>query len=291
MALAADSTPDALDVRPVAGSIGAEVRDIRIDSLDRTVAARLSALLADHLVLFFPGLTPTVSQLRDLGALFGPLEEHQYIEKVDADTPEVCVLDTSRTPKADVWHTDVTYSPHPPVATVLHMAEGPECGGDTMWMNTQLVFESLSPPMQEMLTGLTCIHDSGRQGDDQAEHPVVRVHPVTGHRSLYVNKQWSRRIPQLSRPESEALLTFLFRWQEQVRYSCRWRWSDGDVAIWDNRATLHAMVADTEERRVLHRVTVLGDDPQPPEGAREWPRYRSDKTASSGYYGVAGYEF
>ena len=274
--------------------MGAEVRGLDLDRLDEQAAAALREALNTHLVLFLPRLNPTVEQLRDIGALFGELEVHPYIDKVDDDTPEVCVLDTSATPKADIWHTDVTYSQHPPIAALLHMVQCPPAGGDTVWINCYEVHDSLSAPMQAFLAGLTCIHDDGKQGSLVAEHPVVRVHPGTGRCSLYVNKQHGRRIPQLSRPESQALLGFLYRWQEQVKFSCRWRWSPGDVALWDERVTLHSIVDDidgTDGTRVLHRVTVLGDDPQPPADALTWDRHRSDKTAASGYYGMAGFEF
>ena len=204
------------------------------------------------------------------------------------------MLDTSATPKADIWHTDVTYSQRPPIGALLHMVQSPPAGGDTMWINCYKVYESLSAPMRAFLSGLTCIHDDGRQGSLRAEHPVVREHLGTGRRSLYVNKQHGRRIPQLSRPESQALLGFLYRWQEQVKFSCRWRWSPGDVALWDERVTLHSIVddiGDDDGTRILHRVTVLGDDPQPPADAPQWDRHRSDKTAASGFYGMAGFEF
>ena len=283
-----------LDVRPIAGALGAEVRGLDPDRLDEQVAAALREALDTHLVLFLPGLSPTVPQLRDVGALFGELEVHPYIEKVDENTGEVCVLDTSATPKADIWHTDVTYSEHPPIAALLHMVQCPPAGGDTMWINCYEVYDSLSAPLQAFLAGLTCIHDDGKQGSLRAEHPVVRVHSATGRRSLYVNKQHGRRIPQLSRPESQALLGFLYRWQEQVKFSCRWRWSPGDVALWDERVTLHSIVddiGDGDGTRILHRVTVLGDDPQPPPDAPSWDRHRSDKTAASGYFGMAGFEF
>ena len=191
-----------LDISPVAGALGAEVRGLDPDSLDQQAAAALREALDTHLVLFLPGLNPSLKQLRDIGALFGELEVHPYIDKVDDDTPEVCVLDTSATPKADIWHTDVTYSEHPPIAALLHMAQCPPAGGDTMWISCYEVYESLSAPMQSFLSGLTCIHDDGKQGSLRAEHPVVRVHPGTGRLSLYVNKQHGRRVPQLSRPES-----------------------------------------------------------------------------------------
>ena len=281
-----------LDIAAVAGALGAEVRGLGdLNRLDSHAADALRRALDEHLVLFLPGLHPSVEQLRDLGALFGKLEVHPYIAKVDEATPQVCVLDTSATPKADIWHTDVTYSQHPPIAALLHMVRCPPAGGDTMWINCYEVFDSLSAPMRAFLAGLTCIHDDGKQGSLSAEHPVVRVHPETGRRSLYVNRQHGRRIPQLSRPESQALLGFLYRWQEQVKFSCRWRWSPGDVALWDERVTLHSIVDDSDGARVLHRVTVLGDDPTAPQDAPSWPRHRSDKTAASGYYGMAGFEF
>jgi taurine dioxygenase len=282
-----------LEIEPIGGYLGATVRGLDASAMDEATALALKAALAEHLVVFLPGLAPTVSGLREIGALFGPLETHPYLPKADEAVPEVCELD-SDTPagvRADLWHTDVTFSESPPVAALLHMVGGPESGGDTMWINCHEVFDSLSLPMQDFLTGLTCIHDDAGQGGMKAEHPVVRVHPDTGRRSLYVNKQFSRRIPQLSRPESQAMLGYLFRWQEQVKFSCRWRWSVGDVALWDERATLHAVVDDTEARRLLRRVTVLGDYPEAPEGAREWPRHKNAVAASSDFYGIGGYEF
>ena len=120
---------------------------------------------------------------------------------------------------------------------------------------------------------------------------MVRTHPDTGRPGLFVNKQFSRRIPQLSRPESQMLLSYLFRWQEQVQFSARWRWSPGDVVMWDERVTLHIMVNDTEGRRELRRVSVLGDRPaaHAPEAIGE--PFGLPKTASSGFYGIGSYEF
>jgi taurine dioxygenase len=282
-----------LDIRPIGGCLGAAVRGLDADAIDESVAAELKAALTEHFVLFLPALSPSLTGLRDIGALFGPLEVHPYIAKADESVPEVHQLDSAEPGgvRADVWHTDVTFSQSPPAAALLHMVDGPDFGGDTMWISAPAVFESLSLPMQDFLTGLTCIHDDAGQGKLTAEHPVVRVHPETGRRSLYVNKQFSRRIPQLSRPESQALLAYLFRWQEQVKFSCRWRWSNGDVALWDERVTLHSVVDDTEDRRVLRRVTALGDDPQPPADARTWPHHKTGNRASSDFYGIGRYDF
>lgn len=285
------STNAPLDIQPIAGRLGAEVRGLSPDTIDEAAGEQLRAALEKHLVLFLPRLSPTLEALRDIGALFGPLEVHPYIKKVDESVPEVHELDTTSTPKADLWHTDVTFSDTPPIAALLHMVECPDAGGDTAWINCYDVFDSLSLPMQDFLSGLTCIHDDAGQGKLEAEHPIVRVHPETGRKSLYVNKQFSRRIPQLSRPESQALLAYLYRWQEQVKFSCRWRWSPGDVALWDERVTLHSIIDDTQERRLLHRVTALGDDPKPPAGAKTWPHHPQGRSASSDFYGIGRYEF
>lgn len=280
-----------LEIRPTAGALGAEVRGLSVDHLDEATARQLIDALSTHLVLFLPGLRPTVEQFRDLGAIFGELEVHPYIPKVDEAVPEVVELDSEVSPKADLWHTDVTFSESPPVAALLHMVEGPDFGGDTMWINTLDVHDTLSEPLKAMLDGLTCTHDDAR-GALRAEHPVVRVQPTTGRKALFVNKQFSRRIPQLSRPESQMLLAHLFRWQEQVKFSCRWRWSTGDVVIWDERFTLHSVVDDTKERRLLHRATVLGDgDSLAVPDVPTWPDHEPNPMASSGYFGIGGYEF
>lgn len=277
-----------LDIEPIAGLLGAKVHGVVGSALTAETLAQVRQALDDHLVVILPGMHPTPSELRDLALAFGDLEEHPYLPKVDDSVPEVVVLDASKTPAADIWHTDATFLESPPIAGMLHMVECPPSGGDTMWINCYEVFESLSEPMQELLLGLTCHHDDGGQGTRKAEHPVVRTHPQTGRRALYVNNQFGRRIPQLSRPESQMLLTHLYQWQEQIRFSCRWSWSAGDVVIWDERVTLHAVVDDVPdgESRILHRVTVMGDDPQAAGDTTRWSNHRGNKMASSGYYGI-----
>lgn len=281
---------ETLDIRPISGALGAEIRGLSCEQVDERVAAQLSDALSTHLVLALPGLAPSVEAFRDLGARFGELEIHPYVPKVDEAVPEVVILDSEESPKADVWHTDVTFSTNPPIAAMLHMVDGPDFGGDTMWINTFEIYDSLSDPLKAMLDGLTCTHHDAR-GKLQAEHPVVRLDPESGRKALFVNKQFSRRIPQLSRPESQMLLSHLFRWQEQVRFSCRWRWSTGDVVIWDERFTIHSVVDDTKERRILHRATVLGDGPIAVANTPSWPEDEGDPMASSGYFGIGGYEF
>ena len=279
-----------LDIRPIAGLLGAEVHGLDAESIDEGVAAQLQKALTDHLVLTMPGLSPSLAGLRDIGNLFGTVDPVPYLDSIDPDVPEVISLDSMYQVKADLWHTDATFLEQPPAIALLHMVQCPPHGGDTMFIDCHAVYESLSPAMQEFLAGLTCIHDDAR-GDKKAEHPVVRTHPDTGRPALFVNKQFSRRIPQLSRPESQMLLSYLFRWQEQVQFSVRWRWSPGDVVMWDERVTLHIMVNDTDGRRELRRASVLGDRPVAYLPDRVGEPFGLPKTASSGFYGIGSYEF
>ncbi|GAA4874943.1 taurine dioxygenase [Saccharopolyspora cebuensis] len=264
-----------LDVRPISGALGAEVRGIALADVDDGSFAQINKLLLDHLVLFFPdaaGLDPAAHEA--FGRRFGPLEVHQFLPKLPGHD-EIVVLDSDQGAKADVWHTDVTFSPSPPIASVLQIVQCPEVGGDTMWSNQYLAYEALSAPIRELVDGLTAIHlfeHPAGSYRSEAEHPVVRVHPETGRRSLYVNRMFTRRIPQLTAEESAALLNHLFAVSESPQRVCRYRWVEGAVAVWDNRATQHYAVNDYSGHRVGRRVTVLGDTPagDPPR----WPNHQ-----------------
>ncbi|MDT8913047.1 TauD/TfdA family dioxygenase [Amycolatopsis sp. PS_44_ISF1] len=262
-----------LEVRPLSGALGAEIGGVALADVDDALFARIHQLLLEHLVLFFrdeAGLTP--ADHKAFGTRFGPLEVHRFLPKLP-EHEEIVVLDSDQGAKADVWHTDVTYAPSPPIASVLQIVQSPEIGGDTMWSNQYLAYEALSEPIREMADGLTALHVF-EYGDfrSEAEHPVVRVHPETGRRSLYVNRMFTRRIPQLTAEESAALLATLFAVSESPQRVCRFRWTEGAVAVWDNRATQHYAVNDYAARRVGRRVTVLGDEPRG-DGAR-WPHHQ-----------------
>jgi len=264
-----------LDVRPVSGALGAEVRGVSLSEVDDDVFARLHGLLLEYLVLFFPdaaGLGP--SDHEAFGRRFGRLEVHPFLPKWPGHD-EIVVLDSDQGAKADVWHTDVTFSQSPPVASVLQLVQCPEVGGDTMWSNQYLAYEALSAPIRELVDGLTAIHVFEHPAGgyrSEAEHPVVRVHPETSRRSLYVNRMFTRRIPQLTSAESAVLLAHLFSVAESPQRVCRYRWVEGAVAIWDNRATQHYAVNDYTDRRVGRRVTVLGDEPK--GDAPRWPHHQ-----------------
>jgi len=252
-----------LDVRPIAGALGAEVRGVHVGRLDEAGFAAVKAALLEHLVLFFPDQHLDPEEHIAFARWWGEIEIHPFITKLDDDHPEIVVLKGEEGGRADVWHTDVTFRPDPPICSILQMNVCPTVGGDTMWTNQYLVYEALSAPMQELLGGLSAIHTarSFGQPDITAEHPVVRVHPETGRRSLYVNRVFTERIPQLRPSESAALLDYLAAFSEQPQFTCRYRWSEGAVGIWDNRVTQHYAVSDYDEPRQIQRITVIGDHP------------------------------
>lgn len=275
-------TVNRFEVSEVSGALGAEVRGVPLGELTDSDFAVVRELLLTHLVLFFPDAAGLDAEAhKAFGRRFGELEVHPFLPKVPGHE-EMVVLDSDQGVRADVWHTDVTFSPSPPIASVLQLVECPRAGGDTMWSNQYLAYEALSVPVREMLDGLTAVHVFEHPNGSyrsEAEHPVVRTHPETGRRSLYVNRMFTRRIPQLTRSESDALLNELFTVSESPQRVCRYRWVPGAVAVWDNRATQHYAVNDYTGRRVGRRVTILGDKPagEPPR----WPHHDEGAVSAS----------
>ncbi len=281
-----DATTHELDVRPIGGALGAEIRGVDLNRLDESDRQAIRAAFADHLVLFFPDQDLTPDGHRDFASMWGELEVVPALRKLDDEHPEIVVLDDADTPAADVWHTDVTFASSPPITAILHMVTCPPVGGDTMWINLYQAYETLSAPLRDMLEGCTAIHVNTYGTGQVAEHPVVRVHPETGRKSLYVNRIFTSHIRQLSRPESDTLLGFLYRWSEQPRFSVRYRWQPGGVGMWDNRCTLHAAVNDWSGSRVIQRITVLGDEPVAASPTR-WPKHEPAANGASDFYGMA----
>ena len=262
-----------ITVTPSAGTLGAEIGGLRLNALDDVQFAAIQRLLDEYLVLFFPAQHLTPNEHRAFASRFGEMEIHPFIPKLDAEEfPEIVQLKASAGSVADVWHTDVTFSDSPPICSVLHMAQLPERGGDTMWNNQYAVYEALSEPMRDMLQHLTAVHHAlpfGRT-DIQAVHPVVRKHPTTGRPSLFVNRQFTSHIVELSRGESRALLEYLYTFSEQPHFTCRRSWGAGDIGIWDNRCTQHYAVNDAVGERIIHRVTIIGDHPEPAFDTSRW---------------------
>lgn len=275
-----------LTIQRRGGTIGAAVTGIDLRSIDDSDVAVLHDAWSEHLVLFFPSQHLSPSEHRDFARRFGTLEVHPLTEKLEG-VPEVTLLHSDRGGRADVWHTDVTFAEAPPIAAVLQQISGPTVGGDTMWANQYLAYETLSAPMRSFLDDLTAVHTSWSQGrpDLHAERPVVLTHPVTGRRALAVNRLFTKRIPQLSPSESDALLAELFDWGDQPEFTVRWSWQPGDIAMWDNRCTRHYAIGDYDEERVMHRVTVLGDYAAP-AAPSPWPHHETGRLSARSAYSL-----
>jgi taurine dioxygenase len=274
-----------IQVTRVTTAIGALVEGVDLSQeLTQPQVDRLGELLAQHQVLFFRDQPLTPQQQVRFAAQFGTLHVHP-IYPVLPELPEILVLDTHKDflPDNDNWHTDVTFSEAPPMAGILAAKQMPSSGGDTLWSSCSAAYDGLSQPMRGFLDGLTAQHSVAKsfpperwQNDpafkeryEQAvakhppvNHPVVRTHPVTGRKGLFVNGGFTTHINELRPTESRVLLDFLDAHAARPEFTVRWRWKVDDLVFWDNRVTQHYAVADyLPERRVVYRATVNGDKP------------------------------
>ncbi len=274
-----------LDIRPIGAALGAEIHGIKLAEIDDATFAAVREAWLEHLVLFFPGQHLSPDDHRAFAERFGEAEIHQFLPKFDDEHPEIVVLEAERGFVADVWHTDCTFEPNPPICSVLNALVMPDTGGDTMWSNQYLAYERLAEPMKEMINGLTAVNSAAAYGQPEvtAVHPVVRVHPETGRPSLFVNKQFTQRIVELSRDESEALLAMLFAHASATPFTCRYSWSPGDVGMWDNRCTQHYAVNDFDGARSISRVTILGDDPKPAFDTDKWEPFQYHRVSAASH--------
>lgn len=276
--------PAGLRVEPLSAALGAVVHGVDLATIDAAAAGRVREAWLEHKVLFFRDQDVGPPEHLRFARLFGEVEVHPYVETLDGH-PGVQLLHSDRGGRADVWHSDVTFEERPPTATILRQVSGPPRGGDTMWSDQCLAYDRCSAPLRGLLDGLTAVHTAATFGRPTvlAEHPLVRVHPETGRRALYVNRQFTARIPQLDPQESASLLEHLYRWSAQPELTCRWSWHPGDVVMWDNRSTQHYAVNDYAEPRIMQRVILAG---QPPQGLpAQWPHLDAPPlAASSGYH-------
>jgi len=263
--------PDSWRVQRLAGALGAEVHGIHLADLDDVAFAAVQALLLEHLVLFFPDQHLTVDDHVAFGRRFGPLEAHPNLKNPYTQHPELFELAATHGGVADEWHTDLTFRDEPALLSVLQLKKAPDVGGDTQWASLYAAYDELSQPLKELCEGLTALHDAlpHNHPEQMAIHPVVRVHPETGRRTLYVNEHFTRRLVELNAGESEALLRYLTGWVTNPRFTVRYRWSEGTIAIWDNRCTQHFVLNDFAGERIIQRVTVMGDRPEG-VGAPRW---------------------
>ncbi|MEO0907802.1 MAG: TauD/TfdA family dioxygenase [Pseudomonadota bacterium] len=268
----------ALNIKPMTPAIGAEILDIDLGA--DTVAERIPdirAALLKYGVIFFRDQELTQEQHIAFARHFGDLEVHPATPK-DQPNPEVLRIayGPDRRGQENNWHSDVTWREEPSLGSILLAREVPEVGGDTLFANMHLAYERLSPQMKRFCEGLTAVHDIarvfakrlGKQPEElhdkypPVRHPVIRTHPETGERSIYVNVAFASHIEGLSAAESRWLLDHLFATARDVEIQCRFRWEAGSIAFWDNRVCQHLAVSDYfPARRAMERVTIAGDKP------------------------------
>jgi alpha-ketoglutarate-dependent taurine dioxygenase len=287
------------------GTLGAVIDDVDLASSlsDGDVEAIRNALVA-HRVVFFRNQHITPTEQVGFARRFGDLTPaHPLVGGLDEAHPEVLVLDSldyplgvgdqrsigdsnsgdeKRTSYNNRWHTDVTFSQTPPMASVLAAKVIPTYGGDTLWCDLIDAYNTLARPLQKMADELTAVHDAGgtfsrfRDEDKSGEnkqklanlepvrHPVVRIHPESGERGLFVNPTFTAYIEGFSPEESRAVLGLFYEHSIQAERVVRWKWQEGDVAFWDNRSTAHYAAADYTEPRLMHRITIRGEQPHGP---------------------------
>ena len=267
-----------IQVEKLTPNAGAEIRGADLSQpLDERTFKEIHAALIDNGVIFFRDQHLTPAQQKAFGRLFGELHIHPAAPKEVPEHPEILVTHADENSKhvaGENWHSDVSCDLEPPMGSILYMHELPPVGGDTLFASMYAAYEALSEPMKRFLEPLTAMHEGehvyrGRYGVDdrgkvfpKAEHPVIRTHPVSGRKALYVNGGFTTRIKQLPRPESDAVLQFLYRHVETPEFHCRFRWQVNSVAFWDNRCMQHHAMWDYyPQRRHGHRVTIKGDTP------------------------------
>ena len=274
-----------LAVSPVSGAMGAEIGGVDLANLDDETFAEVKQAFRDHLVIMFRDQNMTPEQLLAFGRRFGDLDIAPFVKGMD-DYP--AIIEVVKTARDEVnfggaWHSDFSFKREPPLGSILYAREVPAVGGDTMFSNLHLAYETLSSGMKDMLDGLTAIHSPRRSYSAKAiasrrraamtieadetsestwEHPFIRVHADTGRRCLFINDIYTIGVKGWSEAESRPLLKFLGAHAVKPEFTCRLRWQKDSVAFWDNRCVLHNALNDySGHRRHMQRVTVVGEVP------------------------------
>jgi len=272
-----------IEVRPVAGALGAVVRGVDIARpLEDEVITEVRQAFLDHLVVFIRDQKLTPQAQLAFAQRFGqPMEYPQLkgLPECPLVTP-VVKLENERVNFGGVWHSDTSYLARPPMASMLYAVETPPRGGDTLFANQYLAYQTLSEGLQQTLAGLVGVNSSAKADVSKTredrlrdagaelkvligEHPVVRTHPETGRKALYLNFGHTARFRDWTEQESAPLLDYLFMHQVKPEFTCRFQWEPGSLAFWDNRCAQHYPVNDYHGfRRVMHRVTLEGDPPR-----------------------------
>jgi taurine dioxygenase len=273
-----------IEVHPITGSIGAEIHGVDIaEELSAKVIGEIRQALLDHLVIFLRDQDVTPAQQLAFVSRFGEPDIYPFVKGLE-DFPQITPilkLPEETVNFGGIWHSDTVYQPEPPMATVLYAKELPPTGGDTLFANQYQAYESLSEPLRNILDGLTALNSAAKGSAAQtrsdrvadagtglaaevmeAEHPVIRTHPETGRKALFVNTGHTVRFKGMTIAESAPILDFLYQHQIKPEFCCRFTWRPGSIAFWDNRCAQHYPVNDYHgHRRLLHRVTLEGDKP------------------------------
>ena len=273
-----------LEAIPLSRAVGAEIRgvDLERELSDETIA-EVRRMWLEHAVIFFRGQRLAPAQFMAFARRLGQPVEYPFLKGIEGfpEITPVVKLEHETVNFGGVWHSDTTYLETPPMGTMLLALEVPPAGGDTMFASQYAAYDALTPGMRALLDGLTAVNSSAKADvtksrEDRmktdaredarrefvAEHPVVRTHPETGRKALYVNPGHTVRFKDMTAAESAPLLEFLHRHQTKPEFTCRFRWSAGAIAFWDNRAVQHYPLNDYHgHRRVMQRITLAGDRP------------------------------
>jgi len=273
-----------IEVHKIAGALGAEISGVDLArDLDDATVAEIRRVWLDNCVVFFRNQDLPPARFLALAKRFGEPIEYPFLKGLDG-FPEIITvakLEHEKINFGGVWHSDTSYLDIPPMATMLIAREVPPVGGDTLFANQYLAYETLSDGMKRLLDGLVALNASAKadvtrtredrvrdsknpqaRKDYLAEHPAVRTHPETGRKALYVNVAHTVRFKDMSEEESAPILDFLFRHQIRPEFTCRFHWEPGSIAFWDNRCAQHNPVNDYHGyRRLMHRITLKGDKP------------------------------
>lgn len=271
-----------IDVHPVSGALGAEITGVDISlPLDTEVVSEIRKALLNHLVIFFQNQVITPQQQLNFAEQFGVPMDYPQLKGLP-ECPlvtEVIKLEHETLNFGGVWHSDTTYLQQPPMASMLYAIEIPPYGGDTLFSNQYMAYETLSDGLKKTLSELVAVNTSSKPEvsmtrEDRmreagmelnilsASHPAVRTHPETGSKALYVNKAHTTHFKDWTELESKSLLEFLFHHQVRTEFTCRFSWEKNSLAFWDNRCVQHNPVNDYQGfRRIMHRVTIAGGKP------------------------------
>ena len=275
-----------MEVKLLSGALGAEIRGINLKDSSKENWETINNLMLEHKVLFFRDQDITCGEQINLAKKFGPLEKHVYVKSLK-DYPEIIRIIKGAGEKhqwGETWHTDVSYNPKPTKVIILRSRKIPPVGGDTMFSNMEIAYQTLDEEIKKKIEGKKAIHSSlgaaafvdkytemegnGNLDEYSNEHPIVRTHPETKKKILYVNSMYTKRIIDMDKKESDEILKKIFEHQERLDFTCRFKWTENAVAIWDNRSTQHQGLTDffpgrgLGHERIMDRITIEGDHPQ-----------------------------